>query len=116
MQASLIDAKNFQITAIRGLNVKGKDLLTESPVWIIQSGQYIIKEPDVQAQSRQTCEKSQLVGYLFENKILKVCWKIIMGKRSKTLPFELLKCNRKPSGQKAIREQIALIMHELYLF
>ena len=31
-QESLIDAKNFQITVIRGLNVKGKDLLTESPV------------------------------------------------------------------------------------
>lgn len=31
-QASLIDAKNFQITVIRGLNVKGKDLVTESPV------------------------------------------------------------------------------------
>ena len=31
-QESLIDAKNFQITVIRGLNVKGKNLLTEYPV------------------------------------------------------------------------------------
>lgn len=31
-QESLIDAKNFQITVIRGLNVKEKNLLTEYPV------------------------------------------------------------------------------------
>ena len=29
---SLIDAKDLQITVIRGLNVKGKNLLTEYPV------------------------------------------------------------------------------------
>ncbi len=31
---------------------------------------YIIKEPDAQTQSRQTCEESQLVGYFLENKML----------------------------------------------
>ena len=31
-QESLIEAKNFQITVIRGLNVKGIDLLTDYPV------------------------------------------------------------------------------------
>jgi len=33
--------------------------------------------------------KSQLVGYFLENKMLKVCRKIIMGKQSKTPPLEL---------------------------
>ena len=51
--------------------------------------QHVIKEPDAQTQSRQTCEKSQLVGYFLENKMLKVCGKIIMGKQSKTLLLEL---------------------------
>ena len=47
------------------------------------------RRTDAQTQSRQTCEESQLVGYFLENKTLKVCWKIIMGKQYKTPPLEL---------------------------
>ena len=56
---------------------------------LIRQNKYIIKEPDAQTQSRQTCEESQLVGYFLENKMLKVCRKIIMGKQSKMPPLEL---------------------------
>ncbi len=37
---------------------------------LIRQNKYIIKEPDAQTQSRQTCEESQLVGYFLENKML----------------------------------------------
>ncbi len=37
---------------------------------LIRQNKYIIKEPDAQTQSRQACEKSQLVGYFLENKML----------------------------------------------
>lgn len=33
--------------------------------------------------------QSQFIGYFLENKMLKVCRKIIIGKQSKTLPLEL---------------------------
>ena len=59
---------------------------------LIRQNKYIIKEPDAQTQSRQACEKSQLVGYFLENtyspmgSLLPPCY-LCQRKRGKSFTF-----------------------------